>query len=69
MEVTKTISVSDNMSQVDLSKQYNAHVWAGIGSSVGLIYGVVTKKRWWVVLLLMAGGAGLGRGVGYVIKK
>lgn len=42
---------------------------AAIGSASALIYGISNGVRWWKVILLMAAGAGIGRGVGYVLDN
>ncbi len=58
--------------KIDLSNSYEpklSHGLAAIGSATGLIYGVVQQKRWWIVGLLMIAGAGLGRGIGYVVES
>ena len=68
MTESQIVLVDDSNSGISPEDLYFAQKFGAIGSSVGLIYGILNKKRWWVVLLLMAGGAGVGSGVGYVIK-
>ncbi len=58
--------------KINLSDSYEpklSHGLAAIGSATGLIYGITQQKRWWMVGLLMIAGAGLGRGIGYVVDS
>jgi|GEM_PF-4476459 len=60
---------ADSQALIALTKPSLANGMSSVGSAIGLLYGVATKKRWWMVILFMAGGGALGRGIGYVVEK